>query len=109
MLAKRYLFNILIITLIAGACSKKTQQTTTPPIIITPTPPPVVDKNWQFETTPVWEDDFSTDGAPDPAKWAFETGGNGWGNNELEYYTSGANSTLSGGNLVIEARHETFS
>ena len=25
--------------------------------------------------------------APDPTKWVIETGGNGWGNGELEYHT----------------------
>ncbi len=36
-----------------------------------------------------WSDEFNgPDGsAPDPAKWIVESGGNGWGNNELEYYT----------------------
>lgn len=51
--------------------------------------------------------------APDPAKWSFDEGGGGWGNNELQVYTdSRANSFLDGnGNLVIratravEARH----
>jgi beta-glucanase (GH16 family) len=70
---------------------------------------PIVDKNWQFETTPVWQDDFTGSGAPDASKWTFETGGSGWGNNELQHYTSGANSTLSNGNLVITAKKESFS
>lgn len=70
---------------------------------------PVVDKNWQFETTPVWEDNFTNNGAPDPAKWTFETGAGGWGNNELQYYTAGANATVSGGNLVITAKKESVS
>jgi len=40
--------------------------------------------------TLTWSDEFSgPDGsAPDPTKWKIETGGNGWGNHELEYYTS---------------------
>ena len=43
--------------------------------------------------------------APDPSKWAYDLGGGGWGNNELEVYTSSrANSFLDGnGNLVIRA------
>src|ERR1019366_6648618 len=43
--------------------------------------------------------------APDPAKWGYDIGGGGWGNNELEVYTSSrANSFLDGnGNLVIRA------
>ncbi len=68
---------------------------------------PIVDKNWQFETTPVWEDNFTNAGAPDASKWTFETGGSGWGNNELQYYTSGANSTNVNGNLAITAKKES--
>jgi len=70
---------------------------------------PITDKNWQFETTPTWQDDFSTGTAPDPAKWSFEVGGGGWGNNELQYYTPGSNSSISGGNLIITAKKENVS
>jgi beta-glucanase (GH16 family) len=68
----------------------------------------VIEKNWQFETTPVWQDDFNTGVSPDATKWTFETGGNGWGNNELQYYTSAVNSSISGGNLVISAKKESL-
>jgi beta-glucanase (GH16 family) len=60
--------------------------------------------------TLVWSDDFSTN--LDPAFWNYETGNgaNGWGNNELEYYTSNSkNVFVSNGNLVIEARKESIS
>jgi beta-glucanase (GH16 family) len=53
-----------------------------------------------------WSDEFNgADGsAADSSKWVNETGGNGWGNNELEYYTAGtANAVVQGGNLVITA------
>lgn len=59
----------------------------------------------------VWSDEFSgPDGsAPDGTKWAIQTGGNGWGNNELEYYTSRPrNVQVSGGNLVITALKEDY-
>jgi beta-glucanase (GH16 family) len=61
--------------------------------------------------TLVWSDEF--DGpkgtAVDPGKWSFDIGGNGWGNNELETYTSRtANSHLEGGRLVIKVLKETF-
>ena len=59
----------------------------------------------------VWSDEFSgADGTPpDPAKWNYDIGGGGWGNNELQYYTDRRdNSRIEGGNLVIEARAETF-
>jgi hypothetical protein len=37
----------------------------------------------------VWADEFTIDGTPDSSKWNFDigTGQNGWGNNELQYYT----------------------
>ncbi len=58
-----------------------------------------------------WSDEFNgADGsAPDPAKWAFDLGGGGWGNGELETYTSRPqNAVIRGGNLVITAAKETY-
>ena len=65
------------------------------------------DKGWTFESTPVWEDEFSTDGAPDPAKWGYDIGGSGWGNNELQYYTNLTNNaSVANGILSVTARKE---
>ncbi len=61
--------------------------------------------------TQVWSDEFAAaDGTPvDATKWTAETGGNGWGNNELEYYTARpVNAVQQGGNLVISALKETY-
>src|ERR1041384_2835196 len=55
--------------------------------------------------TLVWSDEFNGS-AVDPGNWTFETGGGGWGNKELEYYTNGANASVAGGSLTIEARSE---
>jgi hypothetical protein len=46
--------------------------------------------------------------APDPQVWRSELGGHGWGNKELQTYTSSlSNAQLDGnGNLVITARRE---
>lgn len=58
----------------------------------------------------VWSDEFNG-GQLDEKYWNYEkgTGSNGWGNNELEYYTSRPqNIFLSSGNLVIEARKEDY-
>ena len=58
-----------------------------------------------------WGDEFSgPDGAsPDSSKWTYDVGGNGWGNNELEYYTNRTqNAQVKGGNLVITAQKETY-
>jgi beta-glucanase (GH16 family) len=71
-----------------------------------------------FTTTPsesawvlTWSDEFnSPDGSPiDSSKWTQETGGNGWGNNELEYYTTSTrNAHQESGSLVIEAIREHY-
>jgi beta-glucanase (GH16 family) len=63
--------------------------------------------NWVL----TWSDEFDgPDGsAPDPKKWTPETGGSGWGNNELEYYTARrTNSRVEKGNLVIDAVQQKF-
>ncbi len=59
----------------------------------------------------VWSDEFNQpDGSGvNLTKWSYETGGNGWGNNELEYYTDRTNNVrIEDGKLVIEARSENF-
>src|SRR5882724_4147519 len=58
-----------------------------------------------------WSDEFNgPDGsAVDSTKWTFDVGGKGWGNNELETYTSRtANAHVENGSLVINAIKETF-
>ncbi len=56
--------------------------------------------------TLTWSDEFSGS-ALDDSKWTRETGGNGWGNNELEYYTDRPqNALLRDGNLVIHVDKE---
>lgn len=73
----------------------------------------IVDRNYQL----VWEDDFDgpAGSSPDAAKWTYDIGigpGNdGWGNQELQYYTDRPeNAALDGsGNLAITARSESYS
>jgi beta-glucanase (GH16 family) len=58
-----------------------------------------------------WSDEFNGPaGGIDRGKWGFDTGGSGFGNNELEYYTDRtSNVALDGaGNLVITARREDY-
>ena len=59
-----------------------------------------------------WSDEFDgpAGGAPDAAKWGSDVGGNGWGNNELEFYTARReNSALDGGgHLVISTLREAY-
>ena len=57
----------------------------------------------------VWSDEFNTDGLPDTAKWGYDLGAGGWGNNELEYYTNRAeNAVVAGGVLKITAIKENY-
>jgi beta-glucanase (GH16 family) len=58
-----------------------------------------------------WSDEFSAanGSSPDASKWIMETGGNGWGNNELESYTNRTqNAHVLDGNLAITAIQETY-
>lgn len=65
------------------------------------------EKRWEFEATAVWQDEFGYAGAPDPAKWGYDIGGHGWGNNELQYYTDSTdNAFVADGVLTIAARKE---
>jgi beta-glucanase (GH16 family) len=59
---------------------------------------------WQM----IWSDEFNsaTGTTPDGSKWTPAIGGNGWGNQEREYYTNNNASQDGNGNLVIEARKE---
>jgi beta-glucanase (GH16 family) len=55
--------------------------------------------NWNI----TWSDEFN-EASLNPKVWTYDTGGGGWGNSELEYYTtSSQNSYLSGGLLHIAA------
>ncbi|MGX5816588.1 glycoside hydrolase family 16 protein [Chitinophaga lutea] len=55
----------------------------------------------------VWADEFDYSGAPDPAKWGYDLGGNGWGNNEWQTYTdSRTNASVANGVLTITALKE---
>jgi beta-glucanase (GH16 family) len=63
-------------------------------------------KGWKL----VWHDEFNYKGLPDTTKWNYDVGGHGWGNHELEYYTDKRteNARVENGNLIIEARKESF-
>ena len=56
----------------------------------------------------VWQDEFNYSGLPNAAKWNYDVGGNGWGNEELQYYTDKktANARVENGKLIIEALKE---
>jgi beta-glucanase (GH16 family) len=49
----------------------------------------------------IWDGKFNgpVGSAPDPAKWGYDLGGGGWGNNELEVYTN----SLQNASIVADA------
>lgn len=59
----------------------------------------------------VMADEFNVEGAPDSSIWTFDIGrgNNGWGNNELQYYTDREkNVKVENGYLLITADKEDF-
>lgn len=89
------------------ACKGSEPAAPQPPVSVTPptsvtTAPPVPKL--------VWSDEFDKAGSPDPAKWKYDIGGNGWGNNELQFYTDKRpeNARVENGKLIIEARKEDY-
>ncbi len=78
-------------------CTCPAAQTSTPPS--------------RANRTLVWSDEFNApnDSPIDSSKWVLEAGGNGWGNQELEYYTARPqNAFQQDGNLVIKVLEEKY-
>jgi beta-glucanase (GH16 family) len=90
---KNKIFVSTAIVLSLNSCTKDEKQT-------------VVTKN-----TLVMSDEFNVNGAPNPNLWSYNigTGNNGWGNNELQYYTNRPeNIKVENGVLKITARREQY-
>ncbi len=98
---------------LGGLSGAGTMPVIRPPIATTPTTElatPVTTTLHHSQTSSwklVWSDEFNgSQGAPpDPNKWTPEIGGEGWGNQQLEYDTNNKNAYQDGqGHLVLEAR-----
>lgn len=67
--------------------------------------------NFKFSTHASWADEFDYIGLPDSSKWSYDIGSenNGWGNNELQYYTNAdkKNAFVNSGTLKITALKES--
>src|SRR5688572_12500070 len=102
MVKKLLLRKIVLVScslILLAACSRKTGSVTVTPPPPPPPPQPVV---YSFESTPVWQDEFDYTGLPDAAKWGYDIGGHGWGNNELQHYTNSINNAkVEDGKLTI--------
>lgn len=54
-----------------------------------------------------WSDEFDVNGAPNSAKWTYDLGAGGWGNNEAQTYTNDpANVIVENGVLKIKAKSD---
>ncbi|TRX21606.1 glycoside hydrolase family 16 protein [Flavobacterium franklandianum] len=63
------------------------------------------------KTKLVMSEEFNINGAPNTSMWSYNigSGANGWGNNELQYYTDRPeNIVIENGNLKITARKEAY-
>jgi glycerophosphoryl diester phosphodiesterase len=57
----------------------------------------------------IWSDEFNGKGAPDSTKWDYNLGGDGWGNNESQFYTGRAeNAEVKNGILSIKVIKEEY-
>jgi beta-glucanase (GH16 family) len=88
-------FGFILISLFFGSCSKDKK-------------PDIENPENQYQL--VWSDEFNTIGLPDSLKWNYDVGGNGWGNNEAQYYTDSRlkNAEVKDGYLYINAVKEDF-
>jgi beta-glucanase (GH16 family) len=96
---------LLTIALLNSACSANPAPEPTASATFTPTSTPIPE--WAL----VWADEFDLpDGStPDLNTWNYSTGGNGWGNNELQVYTDRPeNVFIEKGMLVIQALEEQY-
>ena len=96
----------LLVALTFSSCTeKKTPNIPTPVTPPTTTAPNAEVRDYTQYTELIWSDEFNGAGPADATKWAYDTGNNnGWGNQELETYTTTTeNVSQNGGNLVIQA------
>jgi beta-glucanase (GH16 family) len=93
-------YRCLLLVALSAACTQ--------PPVDDPLPTPPVVGNWRQ----TWSDDFDgpANTAPDRSKWAYDIGGHGWGNRQLEFDTDQlSNAHLDGdGALVITAIKQKY-
>jgi beta-glucanase (GH16 family) len=88
--------SLVLVVLLLSACVSESDRVVEPPI------------DWFLQ----WNDEFDgpAGAPPDAARWTYDVGGSGWGNNQLEFDTDRPeNVSLDGqGRLSITARREPY-
>ena len=57
----------------------------------------------------LWSEEFNAGTAPNSSVWSYDLGAGGWGNSELQEYTSApANVRVEGGQLIITAQQQVL-
>lgn len=75
-------------------------------VLMSKTSASIVHASSSYQTL-VWSDEFNGKNSPNSNKWSFDLGGGGWGNGELQTYTSSrANVRQSNGSLLIQALND---
>ena len=101
---------LLIFSLIFYSCSSSS--VSEPEVFQKPDPKPEEtesaakdpdDPDYWEDAELVWSDEFNSTSLS-AENWVFETGGNGWGNNELQNYQAEGNTEVSDGILKITAK-----
>ena len=105
-----YTLILFYITIFLSGCSSSSDSE--PEISQSPDPKPVEtetdvkdpdDLDYWDDAILVWSDEFEGTSISGD-NWTFETGGNGWGNNELQNYQAAGNTEISDGILKITAK-----
>lgn len=109
---KRPFIFITIFLLFTTACGGNAALPTpasSPTPSATNTPEPTATPNWvRAGWNLVWQDEFEA-AEINADFWTHETGGNGWGNGESQYYTDApTNSFVKDGVLTIQANEESY-
>ncbi len=106
---KRYYSLLLISCFFLTACSKsdnqkpdEVQKDSTPEEVAQVLDDPDAADYWDAAEL-VWSDEFDGDTISEE-NWLFETGGEGWGNAELQNYQADGNTEVSDGTLKIVAK-----
>ena len=96
----------LLLSVKCGKMNSQPKENFKEEIVDTPSKADPDDANYWDAAELVWSDEFEGDQLSSD-NWVFETGGGGWGNNELQNYLAYGTTEVSDGTLKITAKKNT--